>query len=306
MPPSAEGPSRGWRGSWSSSCWPAAARPPGSGGRTRRRPVVTTGVVYETTAGDSRPTVLNASGYVTARRQATVSAKVTGKIAEVLVEEGMAVAEGQVLARLDNSSERAYLALGGGATAGVARRPRRDGGAAGGGAAARGAHERARRRRRRRAGRARHGAGRGRLAGRAHHAPARADRRLRARDRRPPHGARGHRDPRPVRRGGDLEGRAGRARWSRRSARAAASRARESAPSSTWRRWRSRSTSTRATSTACRTGSAWWPTSTRTPSGTSPAASSRPSRPPIGSGRRSWCGSPSTSSATRASCPTWA
>ena len=74
-------------------------------------PVVTTAVVYETTAGDSRPTVLNASGYVTARRQATVSAKVTGKVAEVLVEEGMAVAEGQVLARLDDSSERAYLAL---------------------------------------------------------------------------------------------------------------------------------------------------------------------------------------------------
>ena len=74
-------------------------------------PVVTTAAVYRTTAGDSRPTVLNASGYVTARRQATVSAKVTGKIAEVLVEEGMAVAEGQVLARLDDSSERAYLAL---------------------------------------------------------------------------------------------------------------------------------------------------------------------------------------------------
>ena len=74
-------------------------------------PVVTTAVVYQTTAGDSQPTVLNASGYVTARRQATVSAKVTGKIAEVLVEEGMAVAEGQVLARLDDSSERAYLAL---------------------------------------------------------------------------------------------------------------------------------------------------------------------------------------------------
>ena len=74
-------------------------------------PAVTTAVVYETTAGDSQPTVLNASGYVTARRQATVSAKVTGKIAEVLVEEGMAVAEGQVLARLDDSSEQAYLAL---------------------------------------------------------------------------------------------------------------------------------------------------------------------------------------------------
>ena len=74
-------------------------------------PVVTTAAVYETTAGDSQPTVLNASGYVTARRQATVSAKVTGKVAEVLVEEGMAVVEGQVLARLDDSSEQAYLAL---------------------------------------------------------------------------------------------------------------------------------------------------------------------------------------------------
>ena len=46
-------------------------------------------------------TVLNASGYVTARRQATVSSKVTGKVIEVLVEEGTQVAEGQVLARID-------------------------------------------------------------------------------------------------------------------------------------------------------------------------------------------------------------
>jgi RND family efflux transporter MFP subunit len=45
--------------------------------------------------------VLNASGYVVARRQATVSAKTTGKVAEVLVEEGMMVTEGQLLARLD-------------------------------------------------------------------------------------------------------------------------------------------------------------------------------------------------------------
>src|SRR5215470_3648504 len=36
--------------------------------------------------------VLDASGYVTARRQATVSAKITGKITEVLIEEGMRVA----------------------------------------------------------------------------------------------------------------------------------------------------------------------------------------------------------------------
>ena len=49
-------------------------------------------------------TVLDASGYVVARRQATVSAKVTGKVDEVLIEEGMRVKEGQVLARLDESN----------------------------------------------------------------------------------------------------------------------------------------------------------------------------------------------------------
>jgi len=47
------------------------------------------------------PTVLNASGYVTARRQATVSSKITGKVVDVLVEEGMKVDKDQVLARLD-------------------------------------------------------------------------------------------------------------------------------------------------------------------------------------------------------------
>jgi len=45
--------------------------------------------------------VLNASGYVVARRMATVSAKVTGKVQEILVEEGMEVKKDQVLARLD-------------------------------------------------------------------------------------------------------------------------------------------------------------------------------------------------------------
>jgi HlyD family secretion protein len=56
-------------------------------------------------------TVLNASGYVTARRAATVSSKVTGKVAEVLVEEGMKVQEGQVLARLDDTNVKASLEL---------------------------------------------------------------------------------------------------------------------------------------------------------------------------------------------------
>lgn len=51
-------------------------------------------------------TVLNASGYVTARRQATVSSKFTGKVVEVLIEEGMEVEQGQVLARLDDSNVR--------------------------------------------------------------------------------------------------------------------------------------------------------------------------------------------------------
>jgi HlyD family secretion protein len=56
-------------------------------------------------------TVLNASGYVTARRAATVSSKVTGKVIEVLVEEGMKVQEGQILARLDDTNVRASLHL---------------------------------------------------------------------------------------------------------------------------------------------------------------------------------------------------
>ena len=54
---------------------------------------------------------MNASGYVTARRRATVSSKITGKVIEVNVEEGKAVRQGQVLARLDDSTARAGLAL---------------------------------------------------------------------------------------------------------------------------------------------------------------------------------------------------
>ncbi len=76
-----------------------------------RIPVVRTAAVRQTVPADGQPTVLNASGYVTARLQSTVSSKVTGRIIEVLVEEGMAVSEGQVLARLDDTTERSYLAL---------------------------------------------------------------------------------------------------------------------------------------------------------------------------------------------------
>ena len=65
----------------------------------------------QATGGAGDRTVLNASGYVTARRQATVSSKVTGKVMEVLIEEGMKVREGQVLARLDATNVQASLAL---------------------------------------------------------------------------------------------------------------------------------------------------------------------------------------------------
>jgi len=51
-------------------------------------------------------TVLNASGYVEPRRKATVAAKITGRVTEVLVDEGMVVEEGQVLARLDDADAR--------------------------------------------------------------------------------------------------------------------------------------------------------------------------------------------------------
>jgi RND family efflux transporter MFP subunit len=55
--------------------------------------------------------VLDASGYVVARREATASSKVTGKVMEVYVEEGMVVTEGQVVATLDDSALQAQLAL---------------------------------------------------------------------------------------------------------------------------------------------------------------------------------------------------
>ena len=61
-------------------------------------------------AGENQ-TLLNASGYVTARRAATVSAKVTGKVTEVLVEEGMKVTAGQIVARIDDSNAQAGLHL---------------------------------------------------------------------------------------------------------------------------------------------------------------------------------------------------
>ena len=72
---------------------------------------VQTALARALSAGGNSKALLNASGYVTARRAATVSSKVTGKVIQVSVEEGMKVEEGQVLARLDASNVEASLRL---------------------------------------------------------------------------------------------------------------------------------------------------------------------------------------------------
>jgi RND family efflux transporter MFP subunit len=54
-------------------------------------------------------TLLNASGYVTPRRRATVAAKITGRVTGVFFDEGMSVAEGQLLATLDDSDAKRAL-----------------------------------------------------------------------------------------------------------------------------------------------------------------------------------------------------
>ena len=61
------------------------------------------------TSGSSASSILDASGYVVARRKATVSSKITGKVLEVFIEEGMYVEEGQLLAQLDDRTYKADL-----------------------------------------------------------------------------------------------------------------------------------------------------------------------------------------------------
>ncbi|MDX2428806.1 MAG: efflux RND transporter periplasmic adaptor subunit [Xanthomonadales bacterium] len=68
-------------------------------------------IIAREVSSQTASTVLNASGYVTARRQATVSSKFTGKVVEVLIEEGMEVEEDQILARLDDSNVATAYAL---------------------------------------------------------------------------------------------------------------------------------------------------------------------------------------------------
>jgi hypothetical protein len=86
-----------------SLCWFALTRP--------GPPTVRTAVARAASQKPGANPVLDASGYVTARRQATVSAKITGKVAEALIEEGMRVQGGDVLARLNDTEAKAQLAL---------------------------------------------------------------------------------------------------------------------------------------------------------------------------------------------------
>ncbi len=78
---------------------------------TREQPIEVEVAAVSQRAAGTQAAVLNAAGYVTARRRATVASKITGKLVEVNVEEGQAVRQGQVLARLDDAQLRATLAL---------------------------------------------------------------------------------------------------------------------------------------------------------------------------------------------------
>jgi len=60
--------------------------------------------------GGGATAILQATGYVTARREATVSTQITGTLTQVLIEEGDRVKEGQILARLDGTAQQAALA----------------------------------------------------------------------------------------------------------------------------------------------------------------------------------------------------
>ncbi|HEU0061755.1 MAG TPA: efflux RND transporter periplasmic adaptor subunit [Hyphomicrobiaceae bacterium] len=81
------------------------ASTPAEGVRSAQKPASPSASELSAKAG------LTASGYVVARRKATVAAEVTGKVVELLVEEGMVVAAGQVVARLDSLLAETDLTL---------------------------------------------------------------------------------------------------------------------------------------------------------------------------------------------------
>jgi RND family efflux transporter MFP subunit len=73
-----------------------------------QKPVVQVATVAKPDTGGPQ-TALNASGYVTPRRRATIAAKITGRVTSVLFDEGTRVKEGQLLATLDDSDYKRTL-----------------------------------------------------------------------------------------------------------------------------------------------------------------------------------------------------
>jgi RND family efflux transporter MFP subunit len=73
-----------------------------------QKPVVEVATAARADAG-GRQTLLNASGYVTPRRRATIAAKVTGRVTGIFFDEGTRVGEGQLLATLDDSDVKRVL-----------------------------------------------------------------------------------------------------------------------------------------------------------------------------------------------------
>ena len=96
--------------------WPAAALTvlvlAGGGAfvATRADPAVSVGyAVARAPEGGKSASLLDASGYVVARRQATVAAKITARVVEIDIEEGQHVARDQIMGKLDDSNIRAAL-----------------------------------------------------------------------------------------------------------------------------------------------------------------------------------------------------
>ena len=96
--------------------WPAAALTVlvlAAGGAfvaTRADPAVPIGfAVARAPEGGKSASLLDASGYVVARRQATVAAKITARVVEIMIEEGQHVARDQIMAKLDDSNIHAAL-----------------------------------------------------------------------------------------------------------------------------------------------------------------------------------------------------
>lgn len=75
-----------------------------------QKTVVEVATVHKSAGAGGREALLNASGYVTPRRRATIAAKITGRVTGVFFDEGTVVKEGQLLATLDDSDVQKALA----------------------------------------------------------------------------------------------------------------------------------------------------------------------------------------------------